>query len=81
MFALPPSFALPLIMLALVFGIPRYFPGPADEAAGANTYGTASTVVNPIGKSPPEPDRTPALPTVEQIDPGPEGPEGNEISP
>jgi len=82
--AWPHSFALPLIMLGLVFGIPRYFPGTTDEAGGADAYGTASTVVNPIQRSPPESDRSLALPTVEQIDPDPEGAEGGsnyEITP
>jgi hypothetical protein len=72
--ALLHTFALPLIVLGLVFGVPRYFPATTEGLT--DTYGTASTILNPIQKSPPESERFLARPAVEGIDPDPEGEEG-----
>ena len=72
--ALVHAFAPPLIVLGLVFGVPRYFPATTEGLR--DTYGTASTILNPIQKSPPESERFLAGPTVEGTDPNPEGEEG-----
>src|SRR5690349_12083379 len=70
-----------LTMLSLVVGTPRYFFG-IEGARRSDTFETASTALNPIQRNRPQLDLSLDLPTVEQIDPGPEGAEGAiEISP
>jgi len=79
---MPSSVALPLLVLSLVVGTPRYFPG-IEGARRSETFETASTVLNPIQRTRPELDLSLDLPTVEQIDPDPEaeGDSNYEISP
>jgi hypothetical protein len=81
------SLAVPLLMMTLVFGVPRYVEGTTDgSGGGARDYGTFSTAPNPSEQAPPEsiPDHDLTLPALEQIDPDPEASAGSssyQISP
>jgi hypothetical protein len=68
----PHPLVLSFTMLSLVVGVPRYFAG-VEGTKRSETFETASTALNPIRRSRPELDLPLDLPTVEQIDPDPEG--------
>jgi hypothetical protein len=78
--------SLPLLTMALIFGVPRNLHRTADATAdGTCGYATASTAPNPAEQAPREitPDRASNLPELEPFDPDPNAEEGtsSEVSP
>jgi hypothetical protein len=84
-----PSVAIPLLMFALILGLPGYAQGTTDETGGgAGDYGASQmNVPDSSDQAPPEiaPDRDPGLPAPEapqeNSDPRQEGTPGSPDQP